>query len=146
MPRPSNPRALADALPAMGNGGLYGSPLMHLRGIPSPVSVGKNAPGEERLSPATSIFQDLGARKFGRRDARWKRGDTHTGVAGRSLLGLGFWWGFWLRGLELYRAADIRRPGSSMNSFSKRIGWPRNDQKNRKAIVNSRLGKANTKG
>ena len=51
-----------------------------------------------------------------------------------------------VKGLRLYRAADIRRPGLSMNGFSKRIGWPRNDQKTERVIVNSRLGKANTKG
>ena len=99
------------------------------------------------LAPTTSIFEDLKAQQIGRRDARWKRfGATYTRVAGRSLLGLGFWWGVLVKGLRLYRAADIRRPGLSMNGFSKRIGWPRNDQKTERVIVNSRLGKANTKG
>ena len=76
--------------PAVGTGGLRVAP-MYLRGIPSPESVGKNAPGEERLSPSTSICKTLIAQKFGRRDARCKRWRHYPRVAGRLFLGLGFW-------------------------------------------------------
>ena len=47
MPRPSNPRALADAQPAMGDGeGNVELPLKHLRGLPSRGSVGKKGQGD----------------------------------------------------------------------------------------------------
>ena len=73
--------------PAVGTGGLRVAP-MYLRGIPSPESVGKNAPGEERLSPPTSIFvKTLVAQNFGRRDARCKRWRHLLGARGARFWG-----------------------------------------------------------
>ena len=66
-----NPCALADARPAMGTWeGNLELPLMHLRGLPSPGSVGKKAPGEELPVAGDVDFSRPEGKKFGRRDAR----------------------------------------------------------------------------
>ena len=111
-------------------GGNLGLPLMHLRGFPSPVSVGKKGQGDGLPGAGDVDFKQPLESKLGTPRREMKALAPLAGGAGRLFLGLVFGWGWvWLRGLELYRAADIRRPGPSMNSFSKRIGWPRNDQK-----------------
>ena len=70
------------------NGQWKGNFELPLRGIPLPVSVGKNAPGEERLSPPTSIFvKTLVAQNFGRRDARCKRWRHLLGARGARFWG-----------------------------------------------------------
>ena len=86
MPRPSNPRAPADALPAMGNGGLYGSPLMHLRGIPYLLALGRKAKGMACLAPSTSIFEDLKSQKL---DAATR--DESAATLTQGSLGARFW-------------------------------------------------------
>ena len=73
------------SLPAVGTVDLWVAP-MYLRGIPSPESVGKNAPGEERLSPATSIFKDLKGTKLDAATRDESAGDTTLGS-----LGARFW-------------------------------------------------------
>ena len=71
MPRPSNPLSSRRCSPAVGTGeGNLELPLMHLRGLPSPGSVGKKAPGEELPVAGDVDFSRPEGKKFGRRDAR----------------------------------------------------------------------------
>ena len=45
-------------------------PLMHLRGFPYLLALGRKLQGRSCLAPATSIFKDLKVQNLGRRDAR----------------------------------------------------------------------------
>ena len=84
---------------------------MYLRGIPSPESVGKNAPGEERLSPSTSICKTSSSRNLDAATQDASDGDTKQGSLGQLAFGVRFWVG-WLgevstpKGLPVIQAPE----------------------------------------
>ena len=98
-------------------GDLWVAP-MYLRGFPSPGSVGKNAPGEERLRRRRRFFKTSPSRNWDAATLDESDGATCWGRLGGSLLGLGFW--VWVvRGsfYSLRSCLIFRRPRPTIRFF-----------------------------